>query len=80
MVKFRCVGPDKALPKGCAVTLPQALDQQERQTIRRWENPSWWNLFIVLPWALAAVLSIHEWRVDRDVATATDLSLPKTRY
>ena len=51
------------------MTLPQELDHQERQTTRKWENPSWWNLFIVLPWALGAVLSIHEWRVDRDVAT-----------
>jgi hypothetical protein len=24
---------------------------------------------MVLPWALGAVLSIHEWKVDRDVAT-----------
>ena len=35
---------------------------------RRWSYPSWWNLLIALPWALGAILAIHEWNVDRTVA------------
>ena len=35
---------------------------------RAWERPSWWNLLIVLPWAIGLVLIIGEWRTDVQVA------------
>lgn len=38
------------------------------RTAQRWRRPSWWNLLIVLPWVLGAVLAIHTWAVDRAVA------------
>ena len=35
---------------------------------RTWSHPSWWNLLIVVPWAIGVVLAIHEWADDRTVA------------
>jgi hypothetical protein len=35
---------------------------------RTWSHPSWWNLLIVVPWAIGVVLAIHEWADDRMVA------------
>jgi Protein of unknown function (DUF3592) len=51
-----------------AVTLGQIVDSRMRDAERRWANPSWWNLLVVLPWALGAVLFAYEWRVDREIA------------
>ena len=45
------------------------VDPVARRTARTWANPTWWNLLVVLPWAIGAILCIHEWRVDRDIAT-----------
>jgi hypothetical protein len=41
----------------------------ERQATRTWENPSWWNILVVLPWTIGAILLIYQWKVDRGVAT-----------
>jgi hypothetical protein len=51
------------------VTIGQIIDGLEQRTTRRWANPSWWNLFVVLPWALGAILFIYEWKVDREIST-----------
>jgi hypothetical protein len=46
------------------VTLGQIVDQ----AAHKWENPSWWNLLVVLPWTLGAILLVYQWNVDRDIA------------
>jgi hypothetical protein len=51
------------------MTIGKIVDHVERQAIRTWANPTWWNLLVVLPWAIGTLLFIHEWRVDRDIAT-----------
>lgn len=51
------------------MTLGQMVDHVERQTTRTWANPSWWNLLVVPPWTIGTIFLIHEWKVDRDVAT-----------
>jgi hypothetical protein len=38
------------------------------RTTQTWSYPSWWNLFIALPWALGAVVAVHGWTVNRAVA------------
>ena len=54
------------------MTLGQIVDRMERKSTRSWTNtwanPSWWNLFVVLPWAIGAIFFVHEWRVDREIA------------
>ena len=35
---------------------------------QRWSYSSWWNLVVVLPWSLGAVLAIHGWMKDGEVA------------
>ena len=44
------------------------LGQRVDEAMRVWANPTWWNLFVVLPWALGAIFLILEWKADRDVA------------
>jgi hypothetical protein len=34
-----------------------------------WANPTWWNLIVVVPWAIGATLFIYEWKADRDIAS-----------
>jgi hypothetical protein len=51
------------------VTLGQIIDRGMRYTERRWVNPSWWNLLVLLPWTLGAILLIHDWKVDREIAS-----------
>ncbi len=51
------------------MTIGQIIDGLEQRTTHWWANPSWWNLFVVLPWALGAILFIYEWKVDREIAT-----------
>jgi hypothetical protein len=50
------------------VTLGQIVDRGMRDAERRWANPSWWNLLVVLPWTLGMVLFIHDWKVDKQIA------------
>jgi uncharacterized protein DUF3592 len=45
------------------------LGQRVDEAIRTWANPSWWSLLVVLPWAIGAIVFIHEWKVDRDIAS-----------
>lgn len=40
-----------------------------------WANPSWWNLLVVLPWAIGAIVFIHAWKVDREVAAREQTTL-----
>jgi hypothetical protein len=47
------------------VTLGQIVDQ----ATHKWENPSWWNLLVVLPWTIGIILFIHQWTVDRGIAS-----------
>jgi hypothetical protein len=35
---------------------------------RTWGNPSWWNLLVVLPFALFVVLSLYDFRADQITA------------
>ena len=42
--------------------------QKVDERIRTWANPSWWNLLVVLPWAIGAIVFVQEWKVDRDIA------------
>lgn len=46
------------------MTLGQIVDQ----AAQKWENLSWWNLLVVLPWTLGAILLVYQWNVDRDIA------------
>ena len=39
------------------------------QTWANWTNPSWWNLIVAFPWALGAIMALHEWQADRQVAS-----------
>jgi Protein of unknown function (DUF3592) len=48
--------------------LGRIADRIERDVTRTWANPSWWNLFVVLPWVIGATLLIHEWKVERNIA------------
>src|SRR5258708_26246943 len=49
--------------------------QRVDKAIRILANPTWWNLFVVLPWAIGAIFLIHEWKVDRDVASREQTTL-----
>jgi hypothetical protein len=40
----------------------------ERNAARTWASPSWWKLFVGVPWTIGVILSIHEWKVERDIA------------
>jgi co-chaperonin GroES (HSP10) len=51
------------------VTLGQIVDRGIRDAERVWANPSWWNLLVAFPWALGAILFIHDWKVDREIAS-----------
>jgi hypothetical protein len=47
----------------------QLFDDTEQRARRTWANPSWWFLFVVLPWTIGAIFCVHEWIVDRRVAS-----------
>jgi hypothetical protein len=49
------------------MTFGQTIDKMAAQSKHTWENPSWWSLFVVLPWTLGAILSIYQWNVDRGI-------------
>ena len=49
---------------GSAVTFDQMVDKRTRA----WSNPSWWNLWIAVPWIIGTLLLLHWWKVDRDLA------------
>jgi hypothetical protein len=46
-----------------------ALGQTVDQATHKWENPSWWNLLVVLPWTIGVILFVYQWNVDRRIAT-----------
>jgi Protein of unknown function (DUF3592) len=50
------------------MSINKILDEMQERVAQRWRRPSWWNLLIVLPWVVGAVLAIHTWTVDRAVA------------
>jgi hypothetical protein len=51
------------------MTLGKIVDPMVRQATHTWENPSWWNILVVLPWTVGAIFFIYQWNVDRDIAT-----------
>lgn len=56
------------------MTLGPIVDPSVRDTARRWENPSWWNLLVVLPWTLAAIFLGFHWHMDRVIAARQQTS------
>ena len=44
------------------------IDSYVARLKQDWENPSWWNLLIVLPWAIGLLLITVEWRTDIQIA------------
>jgi hypothetical protein len=64
VIKLSCGAAIGATRERSVMTIGQRIDER----MRIWANPSWWNLFVVLPWAIGAIVFIHEWKVDREVA------------
>ena len=50
------------------MTVGNAIDEMVERTRRTWSRPSWWNLLVVLPWALGLVFLIHESTIDSQIA------------
>jgi hypothetical protein len=50
------------------MTIGNAIDGKVARITRAWNYPSWWNLLVVLPWALGLALFLHEWKTDRQIA------------
>jgi hypothetical protein len=50
------------------MTVGTTIDGILARTSRAWNRPSWWNLLVVLPWAIGLVLMINEWRTHRQIA------------
>ena len=50
------------------MTVGNAIDEMVESTRRTWSRPSWWNLLVVLPWALGLVFLIHESTIDSQIA------------
>lgn len=48
--------------------LGKIVDQLENRMYLPWSRPSWWNLLVVLPLVIGAVLSIHEAHVEGTIA------------
>jgi len=40
----------------------------ETRLKRSWGNPSWWNLLVVLPFALFVILALYDFRADQITA------------
>lgn len=53
------------------MTFGQTIDQ----ATRKWENPTWWNLLVVLPWTIGVILFVYQWNVDRHIATREQTTL-----
>jgi hypothetical protein len=49
-------------------TIGEFMDERAAAATRHWHYPSWWNLLVLLPWAVGIVLCVHDWRVDRSIA------------
>jgi hypothetical protein len=50
------------------MTIGTTIDGFLARTSHAWNRPSWWNLLVVLPWAIGLVLMINEWRTDGQIA------------
>lgn len=50
------------------MTVGTTIDGIIARTRRAWNPPSWWNLLVVLPWAIGLVLMVNEWRTDNQIA------------
>jgi hypothetical protein len=50
------------------MTAGSALDGMAARAILAWQRPSWWNLLVVLPWAVALIFLIQESKTDRQIA------------
>lgn len=42
---------------------------------RTWGNPSWWNLLVVLPFALFVILALYDFRTDQ-ITAAREQTVP----
>ena len=51
------------------VTIGKIVDEVGRRATDTWSRPSWWNLIVILPWVIAIIVFIRDWKVDRDIAT-----------
>ncbi len=49
--------------------LGQLRDNTEPRIRKTWAYPSWWLLLVVLPWTIGALICVHEWLVDKSVAS-----------
>lgn len=45
------------------------LGQRVDQALKGWENPSWWRLYVALPWTLGVILGVYQWNVNRHIAS-----------
>jgi hypothetical protein len=50
------------------MTIGNAIDGVLARTTRTWNYPSWWNLLVVLPWALGLAFCIHEGTMNSQIA------------
>jgi len=50
------------------MTVGELIGERMETASREWVRPSWWNLLIILPWAIGAVWCVYEWKTDRAVA------------
>jgi hypothetical protein len=50
------------------MTIGKMIGERVERARRTWARPSWWNLLIVLPWAIGAVWCVYEWNTDRAIA------------
>src|SRR5262249_14449454 len=39
-----------------------------------WQNPTWWNLLVVLPWAIGTILFVREWITDKHMASREQIT------
>ena len=50
------------------MTIGTMIDGILARRSRAWDHPSWWNLLVVLPWTIGAVVMIFQWRTDIQTA------------
>jgi hypothetical protein len=50
------------------MSLGRLLSERIERANEAWAHPSWWNLLVVLPWAIGAVWCVWTWRTDRAIA------------
>lgn len=50
------------------MTIGNAIDEIVARASRTWSRPTWWNLLVVLPWALGVAFLIQESRTERQIA------------